>query len=552
MTLEGWAQILLFFLLVLALAPPLGGFLHRVLEGERHFLQRPLGWLERLLLRLERHRRPRAVVAGVLARPPGVQRLHDARDLRRSRGSSTGCRWNPQGFGPVEAGSAFNTAVSFTTNTNWQAYAGEATMSYLTPDGGARLAQLHLRGHRHRGRDGARARAHRAATAARRARSATSGWTSCARRSTSCCPLSLRRSRWCWSSQGVIQNLAPYAEATTLEGATQTIALGPVASQEAIKKLGTNGGGFFNANAAHPFENPTPLTQPPRDARDLRDPGRPHLHLRPHGEGPRGRAGRSSRRWRCSSSPGVGVAYWAEAAGNPILAGDSAVAPGRRQHGGQGGPLRHRQLRALRDRHHRRLLRRRQRHARQLHAARRPGAARQHPARRGRSSAAWARGSTACSSWSLLAGLHRRPDGRPHAGVPGQEDRDARGEDGDALRARLPARRSCAFAAWAAVGPYGAGRRSTTPGRTACPRSSTPSRAPPATTARAFAGLSANTPFYNVDARPRHADRPFPDDRPGPGDRRQSGRQEGGAARARARFPTNGAALRRCCSWPWS
>ena len=131
MTLQGWAQILLFFLLVLALAPPLGGFLHRVIEGERHLLQRPLGWLERLLLRSSgsdaREQSWQAYSLALLAFSAltmlvtyGIQRLQHR------------LPWNPQGFGPVEAGSAFNTAASFTTNTNWQSYGGEGTLSYFS------------------------------------------------------------------------------------------------------------------------------------------------------------------------------------------------------------------------------------------------------------------------------------------------------------------------------------------------------------------------------------------------------------------------------------
>ena len=126
----------------------------------------------------------------------------------------------------------------------------------LLADDAARVPQLRVGGGRHGGRGRARAR-HRAPVG--RAARATSGSTWCAARCTCCC-----RSRSSLAlllvQQGVIQNFEPYLEVTTLEGAKQTIAMGPVASQEAIKQLGTNGGGFFNANAAHPFENPTPWT----------------------------------------------------------------------------------------------------------------------------------------------------------------------------------------------------------------------------------------------------------------------------------------------------
>ena len=120
-------------------------------------------------------------------------------------------------------------------------------------------------------------------------------------------------------SQGVIQNLAPYREVTTLEGAKQIARLGPVASQEAIKELGTNGGGFFNANSAHPFENPTPLTNFIELLLIFAIPAGADLHLRPHGARTSARAGRSSRPWPCCSSPASTSAYWAEAGPNPAL-----------------------------------------------------------------------------------------------------------------------------------------------------------------------------------------------------------------------------------------
>ena len=164
--------------------------------------------------------------------------------------------WNPQGFGAVAPDLAFNTAASFTTNTNWQAYAGETTMSYLTQMAGLAyhnfisaatgiaLAIAFIRGIAQREK-----RHHRQLLGRHGARPACG-----------CC------SRFCMVgalflvSQGVVQNLRPYDVVTTVEGAKQTIAQGPVASQEIIKEFGTNGGGFFNANSAHPFENPTPLT----------------------------------------------------------------------------------------------------------------------------------------------------------------------------------------------------------------------------------------------------------------------------------------------------
>ncbi|MGZ3459056.1 MAG: potassium-transporting ATPase subunit KdpA, partial [Archangium sp.] len=166
---------------------------------------------------------------------------------------------NPQKFAAVPPDLAFNTAASFTTNTNWQAYTGESTMSYLTQmaglawhnftsaAAGMAVAIAVARGLTRRLAPGA-------------ARTLGNFWVDLVRGTLYVLlPLSIVAAL-VLVSQGVIQNFSPYREVTTLEGAKQVLALGPVASQEAIKELGTNGGGFFNANSAHPFENPTPLT----------------------------------------------------------------------------------------------------------------------------------------------------------------------------------------------------------------------------------------------------------------------------------------------------
>ena len=258
MTPNGWLQVLLFFGAVLALTRPTGAFLERVCEGRPHVLLRPLGWLERLVYRL----------SGVDTREQGWQAY--ARALLTFSALTLLVTyliqrvqhllpWNPQRLGPVEAGSAFNTAVSFTTNTNWQGYAGEATMSYFTQMAGLAwhnflsaavglaVALALVRGLTRRG-DGSGP--------------GTIGnfWVDLTRATVYVLLPASFALALVLVSQGVIQNLSPYREAATLEGGTQTLALGPVASQEAIKQLGTNGGGFFNANSAHPFENPTPLT----------------------------------------------------------------------------------------------------------------------------------------------------------------------------------------------------------------------------------------------------------------------------------------------------
>ena len=324
MTLQGWGQILLFFVVILALVPPLGAFLHRVLEGERHVLQRPLGWLERLLLRLGgadgREQSWQTYSLGMLAFSAftmlvtyAVQRMQHL------------LPFNPQGLGPVEALSAFNTAASFTTNTNWQGYAGESTMSYLSQmaglawhnftsaAAGIAVAVALARGITRRG-DG------------RGPGTVGNFWTDVVRATVYVLlPISFLAAL-VFVSQGVVQNFAPYAAATTVEGASQSIALGPVASQEAIKQLGTNGGGFMNANAAHPFENPTPLSNLVSMLLIFAIPAALTFTF--------GRMARDQRQgWTLFAAmallffAGVSVAYWAEASGNPVLAATGG-APG--------------------------------------------------------------------------------------------------------------------------------------------------------------------------------------------------------------------------------
>jgi K+-transporting ATPase ATPase A chain len=321
MTLQGWGQILVFFLLVLALVPPLGAFLHRVLEGQPHVLQPSLGWLERLLLRLAgadgREQSWPAYSLALLAFSAftllvtyAIQRLQHLLPL------------NPQGLGPVEALSAFNTAASFTTNTNWQGYAGEATMSHLSQmaglawhnftsaAAGIAVAMALARGVT-RGGDG------------RGPGTVGSFWTDLVRATVYVLlPLSFVAAL-VLVSQGVVQNFAPHAAATTVEGASQMIALGPVASQEGIKQLGTNGGGFMNANAAHPFENPTPLSNLASLLLIFAIPAALTFTF--------GRMAKDQRQgWTLFAAmaflffAGVGVAYRAEAAGNPVLVATGA------------------------------------------------------------------------------------------------------------------------------------------------------------------------------------------------------------------------------------
>ena len=318
MTANGWIQILFFFAATLLCTKPLGAFMHRVLEGERHFLSGPLGGLERLV-----HR-----AAGVDGREQTWQGFSVAMlafslftmlvtyAIQRLQGVLP---FNPQKLGAVESASSFNTAASFTTNTNWQGYVGEATMSYLSQMAGLAwhnftsaavgiaVAMALARGLTRRGEG---------------TKTGTIGnfWVDITRAIVYILlPLSFVFAL-VFASQGVIQSLSPYQEVTTVEGAKQVIAMGPVASQEAIKQLGTNGGGFFNANAAHPFESPNAITN--FLSMFL-------IFLIPAGlTYTFGRMARDQRQgWALFTAmsilffAGVGVAYWAESAGNPILHG---------------------------------------------------------------------------------------------------------------------------------------------------------------------------------------------------------------------------------------
>jgi len=317
-TLNGWIQILFFFGVILACTKPMGAFMHRVMEGEKHFLSGPLGWLERLVYRLSgvdgEEQRWTTYTGAMLAFSSftllvtyAIQRLQAV------------LPFNPQKLAGVEAGSSFNTAASFTTNTNWQGYVGEATMSYLSQmaglawhnfisaAAGIAVAIALARGLTRHG-DGKA--------------DGTIGnfWVDLTRSTVYILlPLSVVFAL-VFVSQGMLQNLAPYREVTTLEGAKQVIAMGPVASQEAIKQLGTNGGGFFNANAAHPFESPNALTN--FFSIFL-------IFLIPAGlTYTFGRMARDQKQgWALFGAmtflffAGVTVAYWAEAAGNPIFKG---------------------------------------------------------------------------------------------------------------------------------------------------------------------------------------------------------------------------------------
>src|SRR4051812_18288718 len=262
MTVNGWLQIAIFFVLITACAKPLGTFIANVMEGRKNFMTPLVGPLERLIYRicavrlderaqpLEQHwtRYAGALLAfsafsAVLLY--AIQRLQ---------------KWlpfNPQGYtaANVTPDLAFNTSASFDTNTNWQSYVPETTISYFV-----QMAGLTLHNFLSAAAGLAIAVALVRGFARQSVKTIGNFWADLTRATLYVLlPISIVAALLL-SSQGVIQNLHPYTAVTTLEGVKQTIAQGPVASQEAIKMLGTNGGGFFNANSSHPFENPTPFT----------------------------------------------------------------------------------------------------------------------------------------------------------------------------------------------------------------------------------------------------------------------------------------------------
>jgi len=272
MTANGWLQIGFFLLAILAVTPPLGRFMTRVFNRERTFLDPVLRPIERLIYRStgvdETHemRWTEYAAAMLLFSVVSMVVLYL---IQRLQGWLP---WNPQKFGAVPEALAFNTAASFTTNTNWQSYVPETTMSYLTQMAGLAyhnfmsaatgiaLAIAFIRGISQKEKD-----------------SLGNFWVDLVRGALWVLVPYCLVGALVLVSQGVVQNLRPYDAATVLDPQTvtapdaagkpqtqivkeQSIAQGPVASQEIIKEFGTNGGGFFNANSAHPFENPTPFS----------------------------------------------------------------------------------------------------------------------------------------------------------------------------------------------------------------------------------------------------------------------------------------------------
>ncbi|QNQ43219.1 potassium-transporting ATPase subunit KdpA [Brucella intermedia] len=313
MTLNGWIQILVFCGIIILLVKPLGGYMTRVFNGERTFLSPILVPAERGLYRLagtserEEQHWTTYTVSLLLFNLAGFLLLYV---LQRVQGSLP---FNPMGMSNVPADLAFNTTASFVTNTNWQNYGGESTLSYVT-----QMAGLTVQNFVSAATGVAIAIALIRAFSRKSLKTLGNFWVDLTRCTLYillplCVLLTLA-----FVSLGVPQTIGAYAEATTLEGARQVIALGPVASQLAIKMLGTNGGGFFNANSAHPFENPDAISNLIQMVAIFAI-GASLTNVF-------GRmVGNERQGWAIFAAmgilfvAGVAVCYWAEATGNPLI-----------------------------------------------------------------------------------------------------------------------------------------------------------------------------------------------------------------------------------------
>ncbi|WP_333630128.1 potassium-transporting ATPase subunit KdpA [Agrobacterium cavarae] len=313
MTILGWLQISLLFIAVLLVIKPLGLYMAHVFNGERTWLTPVLAPVERGLY----------AVAGVDIKKEQSWLGYTLSMLAFSIASFAALYailrlqaflpFNPQGFGNVEPGLAFNTAVSFVTNTNWQNYAGEATMSNFS-----QMAGLTVQNFLSAAVGMALAIAFTRAFVRSQASTLGNFWVDMTRATLYVLlPIAVIVAL-AFVAMGLPQTMDASVTATTLEGSQQVISLGPVASQEAIKQLGTNGGGFFNANAAHPFENPTALSNYLNIVSMLAISA---AFIYTFGQ----MVGSRRQGWVLLSAmavlliAGVATVYWAESAGNPIL-----------------------------------------------------------------------------------------------------------------------------------------------------------------------------------------------------------------------------------------
>ena len=437
MTSNSLLQFAIFLGALLVLAKPLGEYMGRVFQQESTFLDPVLRPVERGIYRLagiapDDRMDWKAYAWAMLlfsllsfAFLVALQRLQHL------------LPFNPIHLGPVPWGIALNTAVSFVTNTNWQGYGGETTMSYLT-----QMLALTVQNFLSAASGMAVLVAMTRGFARTKTQTIGNFWTDLVRGTLYILlPLSVL-----FAAGPGLAGRAPdlqaqrdrpaaagTADANNKPVTEQVIAVGPVASQEAIKMLGTNGGGFFNVNSAHPFENPTPLTNFLEMVAILLIAAALCYTFG-------SMVGDRRQGWALLAAmtvifvPFLRSAWPASRAATPPWPSSAptrrpSAAAVRRQHGRQGGPLRHRRLRHLGHRHHRRLQRLGQRHARLLHPPGRLGPHGPDPARRG---GLRRRGLGPLRHADLRhdRGVHRRAHGRPHAGIPGQEDRGLRDEDG--------------------------------------------------------------------------------------------------------------------------
>jgi potassium-transporting ATPase potassium-binding subunit len=314
MTFNGWLQIALFCVVIIAITRPLGGYMTRVFSGERTFLQpvlRPIELAVYWCCGVDETKEQSWLIYAVAMLLFSVAGFIVLYALQRLQAVLP---FNPQGQSAVEQSLAFNTALSFVTNTNWQSYVPETTMSYLV-----QMAGLTVHNFVSAAAGIAMAVAVIRGFARREVKAIGNFWVDLTRCTLYVLlPISIVVGLF-FVFEGVPQTLGAYVDATTLEGAKQSIAVGPVASQEVIKMLGTNGGGFFNANSAHPFENPNALTNFVQ-----------MVLIFSLGAGLTNVLGRMVKNerqgWALFAAMGVlflvGVttAYWAEAKGNPAFA----------------------------------------------------------------------------------------------------------------------------------------------------------------------------------------------------------------------------------------
>jgi len=350
MTANGWLQIAVFFAIILLAAKPLGLYMVRVYERKRTPLDPVLGPIERLLYRVtgvDADAEMDWIQYGAAMLIFSLATILLTYAIERLQGLIPIVRLNPQHLAGVEPYLAWNTAVSFATNTNWQSYVPETTMSYLT-----QMAGLATHNFWSAATGMALAIAFIRGIARREAKTLGNFWVDLTRGTLwVLLPISIVYAL-ALVSQGVVQNFKPYdtvklvepqsvtatgtdGKSTTTLVTTQTIAQGPVASQEAIKMLGTNGGGFFNANSAHPFENPTPLSNLLQMLSIFLIPAGLCITLGKM-------VGSPGHGWAVFAAmsvlwfAGVATCYWAEAQPNPLLHGvdQHVVAMGAAQSSG--------------------------------------------------------------------------------------------------------------------------------------------------------------------------------------------------------------------------